>query len=308
MAPVDSFGALWRARWQGIQAGTWIPHAGAVAQWTLVACAAIATTLLTAGYLSRVPRAGKWVANPWSGSTSFLNLWGDLGPVANWAFDVGSVAAFTGWFVVTPVTWALLWRGRRHPGGDAGGAQRRRDVWFRIWWLVLSVLAPPLAGAFVPGQHALAAVLLPVFLYVPGTAVILWLIGRMLGVDSWFRRICFRVGLISLVLELVVPRFDFLPAWLTGELRAGAVLGLSQAELWYLRGLMTVVIGFGFVVLGSMILASRPVVSTVPIIMTPPLPPPPAPVAQPSEARADAPRDVELPRHPSGRVIRRLDV
>ena len=172
----------------------------------------------------------------------------------------------------------------------------------------LSVLAPPLAGALVPGQHALAAALLPVFLYVPGTALILWLIGRLLGADRWFRRICFRVGLISLALELVVLRFDFLPAWLTGELRAGAVLGLSQTEVWYLRGLMTVVVGFGFVVLGSMILASRPVVPAVPIIMTPPLPPPRAPVAQPRRAPADAPRDVELPRHPSGRVIRRLDV
>jgi hypothetical protein len=74
--------------------------------------------------------------------------------------------------------------GLRHAGRDTGEEQRRRDVWRRVWWLVLSVLAPPLAGALVLGQHALAAALFPVLLHVPGTALILWLIGRFLGVDS----------------------------------------------------------------------------------------------------------------------------
>jgi hypothetical protein len=66
----------------------------------------------------------------------------------------------------------------------------------------------------------------------------------------------------------------------------------------------------GFVVLGSMMLAARPLMAPGPVVLAPPpMPPLPAPMPTPAPApQPEAPREVQLPRHPSGRVMRRLDV
>jgi hypothetical protein len=66
----------------------------------------------------------------------------------------------------------------------------------------------------------------------------------------------------------------------------------------------------GFIVLGSMMLAARPSLAFAPVVVArPPVPTGPGPTTTlPPAAPPEPAVEVTLPRHPSGRVMRRLDV
>jgi hypothetical protein len=49
--------------WQAWRSGAWLPVGTAVAQWTLVGCALLASSAYTLGYLERVSGAGRRVAD-----------------------------------------------------------------------------------------------------------------------------------------------------------------------------------------------------------------------------------------------------
>jgi hypothetical protein len=123
------------------------------------------------------------------------------------------------------------------------------------------------------------------------------------------RRVCLQIGLAGLTIHLVLRRIKLLPAWMVEWPRAGGALGLTDLEAQYLSFFTLSVMVFGFVVLGSMMLAARPATASGPVVLMPPPvpslpgPTPPAPVrtvAQPASAM--------LPTHPDGRVMRRFDV
>ena len=109
----------------------------------------------------------------------------------NWSFGVATLTAVTAWFVIAPAAWWLVWvtLGRR----DMLPNQRRK-IWQRIWWLLLTAIGPPLVGAFVSGERALASAAAPALFWLPQTALIMWLFGAFFSVSYWMRRVCFRVG------------------------------------------------------------------------------------------------------------------
>jgi hypothetical protein len=66
---------------------------------------------------------------------------------------------------------------------------------------------------------------------------------------------------------------------------------------------------FGFVVLGSMMLAARPQTAPGPVVLTPPpVPPLPGPPPPAAVRSVEPPPPVPLPQYPSGRVMRRFDL
>ena len=143
----------------------------------------------------------------------------------------------------------------------------------------------------------------------PLAALALWALGTYLLLGYWMRRVCLRVGLAGLAIHFLVRRVKLLPAWMVEWPQAGGALRLTDAEAQYLSFFSLSVMAFGFVVLGSMMLAARPATASGPVVLMPPPvpslpgPTPPAPVrtvAQPASAM--------LPTHPDGRVMRRFDV
>jgi hypothetical protein len=89
---------------------------------------------------------------------------------------------------------------------------------------------------------------------------------------------------------------------------AGGALRLTDAEAQYLAFFALSVMVFGFVVLGSMMLAARPATASGPVILVPPpVPPLPGPTPPASVRRIEPPSPVPLPQYPSGRVMRRFD-
>jgi hypothetical protein len=151
----------------------------------------------------------------------------------------------------------------------------------------------------------------PVFtLYqLPLGALALWLVGAYLLLSYWMRRVCFRVGVVGLVGYLIDRRFWILPGWMVEWPTSGGALGLTPAEAGYLEFLTGMVMSLGVLALGSTMLAGRPLMAPGPVVVAPPpLPPLPGPTALAPTPQPQPPREVELPRHPSGRVIRRMDV
>jgi hypothetical protein len=91
--------------------------------------------------------------------------------------------------------------------------------------------------------------------------------------------------------------------------RAGGALTLTDAEAQYLSFFTLSVMAFGFVVLGTMMLAARPAMAPGPVILTPPpVPPLPGPTPPAPAESVQRPVPVPLPSHPSGRVMRRFDL
>jgi hypothetical protein len=145
---------------------------------------------------------------------------------------------------------------------------------------------------------------------VPLAALAIWALGPSLPIAYWMRRVCFRVGLAGLVMYVLVGRFEVLPRWLTEWPAAGGALSLTRAEAAYLESFVGTTMLLGFVVLGSLIFAARPSLALGPVPITPPpVPTVPGPMTTPPTTTPLEPRaEVVLPRHPSGRVMRRLDV
>ena len=109
---------------------------------------------------------------------------------------------------------------------------------------------------------------------------------------------------------VLAHRFELLPRWLTEWPAAGGALSLTPVEAAYLESFTGTTMLLGFVVLGSMMLAARPSLALGPVLVTPP-PVPPVPgstTTLPPTAPPEPAVEVALPRHPSGRVMRRLDV
>jgi hypothetical protein len=293
--------ARWRARWRTLREGAWLAGMAAGAQWALVATAVLVTAAHTVGYLARIDGPGRVLQ--------------DMGAIATAAWLTSVLAAAAALLVLTPVTWWLVWASLRRAGTDLdGGHATRRGVWRRVWWLAAGLLVPPILGALVSGERALAVAPLFALAEVPLAALALWVFGAYLLLGYWMRRICFRVGVAGVVIYLLVRRFELLPRWMAEWPRAGGSLALSPAEAAYIETFTGIVMVLGFVVLGSMMLAARPLMAPGPVVLTPPpMPLPPAPMPSPAPppplARQPEPvREVELPRHPSGRVMRRLDV
>jgi hypothetical protein len=221
-----------------------------------------------------------------------------------------ALASFAAHLVVVPVTWWLIWASLRRVGAQPHtGDVQRRAIRRRIWLLALAVIAPPLVGALLGGERALIIAPLWTLAEVPLAALALWALGAYLLLGYWMRRVCLRVGLAGLAIHLAVRRVKVLPAWMVEWPRTGGALALSDAEAQYLSFFTLSIMAFGFVVLGSMMLAARPAMAPGPVILTPPpVPPrprpiPPTPVGH-VEPRAPAP----LPSYPSGRVMRRFDL
>jgi hypothetical protein len=286
--------ARWRARWRTLRERAWLARVAAGAQWALVATAVLVTAAQTVGYLARVHGSGRMLQ--------------DMGAIATGAWLMGVLAA-AAILVLTPVTWWLIWASLRRAGTDQDGGQtNRRGVWRRVWWLAAGLLVPPILGALVSGERALAVPPLFALAEVPLAALALWVFGAYLLLGYWMRRICFRVGVAGVVIYLLVRRFELVPRWMAEWPRAGGPLSLSPAEAAYIEDFTGIVMVLGFVVLGSMMLAARPLMAPGPVVLTPPpMPPLPAPIPMPAPAPEPV-REVELPRHPSGRVMRRLDV
>jgi hypothetical protein len=286
----------WAERWRRLRAGAWLPTGTAVAQWTLVACAAVASGAHTLGFLGRAAASGRSLDG--------------LGWFAQAAGGVGAVAAVAAYLVVTPLTWWLLWASFRSGGANpTAGRQHRRAVWRRIWLLVLGVLGPPIGAALLFGEWALAVAPIWTLAEVPFAALALWAFGAYLLLGYWMRRVCLRLGLAGLAIHLAVRRFELLPRWMVEWPRAGGALGLADAEAQYLSFFTLSIMAFGFVVLGSMMLAAAPLTAPGPIVLTPPpVPPLPGPTATaPARPPEPSPR-VEFPTHPSGRAMRRFDL
>jgi hypothetical protein len=284
------------ARWWRVwRASAWLPVGTAVAQWTLVCCAFLASGAYTLGYLGRVSGAGPLT---------------HLGRFTEVAELTATLASFAAYLIVLPVTWWLIWAARRHAGAEVGtAAAQRRTVWRRIWLLVLAIIGPPVVGALLGGERALMVAPLWTLVEVPLAALALWALGAYLLLGYWMRRVCLRVGLAGLAIHLVARRVKVLPAWMVEWPRTGGALALSDAEAQYLSFFTLSVMAFGLVVLGSMMLAARPQTAPGPVVlMPPPVPslPGPTPPAQPE--RVARPTPPPLPSHPSGRVMRRFDV
>jgi hypothetical protein len=123
------------------------------------------------------------------------------------------------------------------------------------------------------------------------------------------RRVCLRVGLAGLAIHFVVRRVKLLPAWMAEWPRAGGALSLTDPEAEYLAFFTLSVMAFGFVVLGTMMLAGRPRMAPGPVILTPPpVPPLPGPTLPAPIELLEPPASAPLPSYPSGRVMRRFDV
>jgi hypothetical protein len=267
-----------------------------VAQWTLAACALLASSAYTLGYLGRVSRAGGGLA--------------DLGRFTEAAELTGTLGSFTAYLVVAPATWWLIWASRRRTGAEPNSAEaQRRAVWRRIWLLVLAIIGPPLVGALLGRERALTAVLLWTLAEVPLAALALWALGAYLLLGYWMRRVCLRIGLAGLAIHLVVRRVKLLPPWMVEWPRVGGALGLTGPETQYLSFFTLSVMAFGFVVLGSMMLAARPQTAPGPVVlMPPPVPALPGPTPPAPAESMQRPVPVPLPSHPSGRVMRRFDL
>jgi hypothetical protein len=282
--------------WRAWRRDAWLPIGTAVAQWTLVGCALLASSAYTLGYLGRVSRGGGRLA--------------DLGRFTEAAELTGALGSFTAYLVVAPATWwliwASLWRGGAPPHS---GDRQRRAVWRRIWVLVLAIIGPPVVGALLVRERALAVAPLWTLAEVPLAALALWALGAYLLLGYWMRRVCLRVGLAGLAIHLVVRRVKVLPAWMVEWPRTGGALALTAPEAQYLSFFTLSVMSFGFVVLGSMMLAARPQTAPGPVVlMPPPVPSLPGPTPPPPVRRVEPPPPVPLPRYPSGRVMRRFDL
>jgi hypothetical protein len=282
--------------WRAWRAGAWLPIGTTVAQWTLAACALLASSAYTLGYLGRVSRAGGGLA--------------DLGRFTEAAELTGTLGSFTAYLVVAPATWWLIWASRRRTGAEPNSAEaQRRAVWRRIWLLVLAIIGPPLVGALLGRERALTAVLLWTLAEVPLAALALWALGAYLLLGYWMRRVCLRIGLAGLAIHLVVRRVKLLPPWMVEWPRVGGALGLTGPETQYLSFFTLSVMAFGFVVLGSMMLAARPQTAPGPVVlMPPPVPALPGPTPPAPAESVQRPVPVPLPSHPSGRVMRRFDL
>ena len=284
------------ARWRACRAGGWLAIGTEVAQWTLVGCALLTSSAYTLGYLGRVSGAGRRLA--------------DLGQLTEAAELTAALASLAAYLVVVPVTWSLIWASRRRAGAEPGIANgQRRVVWRRIWLLILAIIGPPMVLAVLGREWALTVAPLWTLAEVPLAALALWALGAYLLLGYWMRRVCLRVGLVGLAIHLVVRRVKVLPAWMVEWPRAGGALHLSQAEAQYLTFFTLSVMVFGFVVLGTMMLAARPLIAPGPVILTPPpVPVLPGPTLPTPLPRVEPPGSAPLPSSPSGRVMRRFDV
>jgi hypothetical protein len=284
------------ARWRACRAGGWLAIGTEVAQWTLVGCALLASSAYTLGYLGRVSGAGRRLA--------------DLGQFTEAAELTAALASLAAYLVVVPVTWSLIWASRRRTGAEPGIANgQRRVVWRRIWLLILVIIGPPVVGALLGGQRALMVAPLWTIAEVPLAALAFWALGAYLLLGYWMRRVCLRIGLAGLAIHFLVRRVKLLPAWMVEWPRAGGALALTDSEAQYLAFFTLSVMAFGFVVLGSMMLAARPLVALGPVILTPPpVPPLPGPTPPVPVERVERPAPPSLPSYPSGRIIRRFDV
>lgn len=282
--------------WRAWRAGAWLAVGTGVAQWTLVACALLASSAYTLGYLGRVSGAGRPLA--------------DLGRFTEAAELTAALASFAAYLLVVPLTWWLIWASRRRAGAEPGtaGAQRRA-VWQRIWLLVLASVGPPGIGALLSGERALTVAPLWTLAEVPLAALALWALGAYLLLGYWMRRVCLRVGLVGLAIHLVVRRVKLLPAWMVEWPRTGGALTLTDPEAQYLSFFTLSVMAFGFVVLGTMMLAARQPMAPGPVVLTPPpVPPLPGPTPLTPVTRVEPPAPTPLPNYPTGRVMRRFDV
>jgi hypothetical protein len=282
--------------WRAWRTDAWLPFGTAVAQWTLVGCALLASSAYTLGYLGRVSRGGGRLA--------------DLGRFTESAELTAALGSFTAYLVVAPATWWLIWASRRGTGAEPNSAAvQRRAVWRRVWLLVLAIIGPPFIGALLGGDRALTVSPLWTLAEVPLAALALWALGAYLLLGYWMRRVCLRVGLAGLAIHLVVRRVKLLPAWMVEWPRAGGALGLTDPEAQYLSFFTLSIMAFGFVVLGSMMLAARPATASGPVVlMPPPVPPLPGPTPPTPVERVARPAPEPLPSYPSGRVMRRFDV
>jgi hypothetical protein len=283
-------------RWRASRAGAWLPVGTAVAQWTLIGCALLASGAYTLGYVGRVSGAGGHLA--------------DLARLTETAELTGALASFAAYLAVVPVTWWLIWASLRHGGPDPQRREsQRRAIGRRVWLLAMAIVGPPLVGAGLGGERALTAVPLWTLAEVPLAALALWALGAYLLLGYWMRRICLRVGLAGLAIHLVVRRVKVLPAWMVEWPRAGGALALTDPEAQYLSFFTLSVMAFGFVVLGSMMLAARPQTAPGPmVLMPPPVPPLPGPTPPAPVERVEPPVPAPLPSYPSGRVMRRFDL
>jgi hypothetical protein len=180
----------------------------------------------------------------------------------------------------------------------------RRAVWRRVWWLAAGIFVPPLVGLVASGERALAVAPLFALAEVPLAALAFWALAAWIPLDYWMRRLCFRAGLAGLVMYFLARRFELLPRWLTEWPMAGGGLSLTPAEAAYLESFTGTTMLLGFVVLGSMMLTARPLVASASPVVLPP--PAPAQTVHPESEPLRRP-ELALPRHPSGRVVRRLD-
>ena len=116
--------------WRAWRAGAWLPVGTAVAQWTLVGCALLASGAYTLGYLGRVSGVGGRLA--------------DLGRFTEAAELTAALASFAAYLVVVPATWWLIWASLRRVGAQPHtGDRQHRAVWRRIWALALAIVGPP---------------------------------------------------------------------------------------------------------------------------------------------------------------------
>ena len=134
----------------------------------------------------------------------------------------------------------------------------------------------------------------------PLAALALWALGAYLLLGYWMRRVCLRVGLAGLAIHLVVRRVKVLPAWMVEWPRAGGALGLTDPEAQYLSFFTLSVMAFGFVVLGSMMLAARPQTAPGPVVLMPPPVPPSR--GRPRPRRLNAWNHPRLRRSPATRA------
>jgi hypothetical protein len=287
----------WAPQWRAFRQGAWLPGAAAISQGALVATVALATIVQTAGYLGRPPGSGRALD--------------DLGAWTMGASVVGFIIAGVAGLLMAPVTWILLSAALRRVETDpVRGPRYRRAVWRRVWWLAAGLFVPPLVGLLAAGQRGLAVPPAFALAEVPLVALAVWALGTSLSISYWMRRICFRVGLAGIAMYFLARRFEVLPRWLTEWPTAGGALSLTSAEAAYLESFTGATMLLGFVALGSIILAARPSLALGPVAATsPPVPtalPPATPL--PPTAPPERPVEVALPRHPSGRVMRRLDV
>jgi hypothetical protein len=290
----------WLARraacWPALRPGRWLPPATASAQWTLVACALLTSSAYTVGYLGRLAGAGRRLAG--------------LGPFTEAAELTATLASFGAYLVVVPVTWSLIWASRRRMGAQPEmGRSQQRAIWRRIWLLVVAIIGPPVVGALLGEELALMVAPFWTLAEVPLAALALWALGAYLLLGYWMRRVCLRVGLAGLAIHFLVRRVKLLPEWMVEWPKVGGALRLSDAEAQYLVFFAVSVMAFGFVVMGTMMLAARPPMAPGPVILMPPLVSPlPGPTLPAPVGRVEPPAPTPLPNYPTGHVMRRFDV